>query len=70
MKNLRERKDLNSEINEYKREIISETGLIIYYALSAYLSSLINFGVNSSVTKDCLAIIKEFSDINYYESAY
>lgn len=59
--------ELNDYIRSYKIEMFNETSLIIFYALNAYLSSLINFGLNSSVTKDCLNIIKEFTDINAYE---
>lgn len=63
----KELKDFNDNIKHYKLEMINETGLIIFYALNAYLSCLINFGINSSVTKDCLAVIKEFTDIDSYE---
>lgn len=61
------KEDLKNSIKKYKLEMINETILIIYYSLNAYLSSLINFGIDSSVTKDCLAVIKEFSDINKFE---
>lgn len=60
-------KELLSDINKYKLELINETGLIIYYSLSAYLYCISKFGVSSEVTKDCLRVVKEFTDINYYE---
>lgn len=67
MKKTNEQKEFNDNIKDYKLEIIQETSLIIFYALNAYLTSLINFGINSSVTKDCLEVIKEFTNINNYE---
>lgn len=63
----KELRDLYANIRDYKVEMFNETALIIYYALNAYLTSLINFGTYSSVTKDCLSVIKEFSDINKFE---
>lgn len=61
-------RNLLEEIKDYEKETFNETFLIIYYSLKTYFYSLTTFGLSSPITKDCLNIIKEFIDINKYES--